>query len=131
MFVFTPPIYARIKEILKSRGVSSLSVDELSSYFSPWYAEHVGKILTASGNSTLETWAEANLRVQFYFFVYSSLLKLHSDNSLLKELDKLLGNEAVLQLDLRTLSVAFRDPEKRRWFEEVIDNNLKLWEVNM
>lgn len=131
VFVYSPAIYLRIKEVLKVRGVTSLSVEELGSYFSPWYTEHMGRIMTASGNATLETWAEENLRVQFYFFVYSTLLKLHTDNSLLKELDKLLGNEALLQLDLRTLTPVFKDPVKRKWFEEVVDNNLKLWENNM
>lgn len=91
----------------------------------------MGRIMTASGNATLETWAEENLKVQFYFFVYSTLLKLHTDNSLLRDLDKLLGNEALLQLDLRTLTPVFKDPVKRKWFEEVVDNNLKLWENNM
>lgn len=131
VFVYSPAIYLRIKEVLKVRGVTSLSVEELGSYFSPWYTEHMGRIMTASGNSTLESWAEENLKVQFYFFVYSTLLKLHTDNSLLRELDKLLGNEALLQLDLRTLTPVFKDPVKRKWFEEVVDNNLKLWENNM
>lgn len=118
---------------MKVRGVQALSSEEINSYFSPWYAEHMGRVLSASGNTTLESWADDNLRTQFYFFVFSSLIKLHHpDNAaLLRDLDKILGNEALLQLDLRTLAPVFKDPVKRQWFEEVIDNNLKLWEVNM
>jgi torso-like protein len=59
------------------------------------------------------------------------LLKLHENASLLRKLDGLLHNEALLQLNLRTLSPAFKDSVKREWFHEVIDNNLKLWEVNL
>lgn len=133
VFVYSPAIYSRIKEVMKVRGVAALSSEEINSYFSPWYAEHMGRVLSASGNSTLEAWADDNLRTQFYFFVFSSLIKLHHpDNAaLLRDLDKILGNEALLQLDLRTLAPVFKDPVKRQWFEEVIDNNLKLWEVNM
>ncbi|XP_054265023.1 torso-like protein [Macrosteles quadrilineatus] len=133
VFVYSPAIYTRIKEVMKVRGVAQLSSEEINSYFSPWYAEHMGRILAASGNSTLESWATNNLRTQFYFFVFSSLIKLHHPDSsdLLKDLDKLLRNEALLQIDLRTLAPVFKDAQKRQWFEEVIDNNLKLWEVNM
>ncbi|XP_069686618.1 torso-like protein [Periplaneta americana] len=131
VFVYPPNTYKRIKERLKTRGVADLSNVELASFFSPWSAEHIGTIQAASGNSTVEEWAIENLRVHFYFFTYTSLLKLHGDANLLRKLDGLLGNEALLQLNLRTLTPAFRDNIQKQWFNEVIDNYLKLWEVNM
>lgn len=131
VFVYTPPIYRSIKDRFKTRGVSDLSNVELAGYFSPWSAEHIGNIQAASGNTTVEEWATENLRVHFYLFTYTSLLKLHQNASLLRKLDNLLGNEALLQLNLRTLSPAFKDSVKKQWFHEVIDNYLKLWEVNM
>lgn len=85
----------------------------------------------ASGNKTVENWATKRLRVHYYIFSYPSLLKLHGEQSLLRNLDSLLGNEALLQLELKTLAPAFKDAKKKKWFEEVIDNYLKLWESNM
>lgn len=131
VFVYSPQVYQRIKERLKTRGVADLSSLELSNYFSPWYAEHMGAIQSASGNRSVETWAVDRLRVQYYIFTYASLLKLHGDAALLRQLDSLLGNEALLQLQLRTLAPLFREPERQKWFLEVIDNYFKLWEVNM
>ncbi|XP_015602217.1 torso-like protein [Cephus cinctus] len=131
VFVYTPQVYMRIKERLKTRGVAELSSLELSNYFSPWYAEHMGAIQSASGNRSVEAWAIERLRVQYYIFTYASLLKLHGDAALLRQLDALLGNEALLQLQLRTLAPLFKDPKRREWFHEVIDNYVKLWEVNM
>ncbi|KAJ8676590.1 hypothetical protein QAD02_012377 [Eretmocerus hayati] len=131
VFVYTPQVYQRIKERLKSRGVGELSNLELSNYFSPWYAEHMGAIQSASGNHTVETWATNQLRVQYYIFTYASLLKLYGDANLLRQLDGLLGNEALLQLQLRTLAPLFHEQQRRNWFLEVIDNYFKLWEVNM
>ncbi|XP_034952010.1 LOW QUALITY PROTEIN: torso-like protein [Chelonus insularis] len=131
VFVYTPAVYQRIKNRLKSRGVADLSGLELSNYFSPWYSDHVGFIKSASGNSTAESWATNNLRVQYYFFTYPSLLKLHGDTELLYKLNSLLENEAILQLQLRTLAPLFMDPSRRDWFLEVIDNYIKLWEVNL
>ncbi|XP_058789207.1 torso-like protein [Phymastichus coffea] len=131
VFVYSPQVYQRIKERLKTRGVADLSSLELSNYFSPWYAEHMGAIQSASGNRSVEAWAVEQLRVQYYIFTYASLLKLHGDAALLRQLDSLLGNEALLQLHLRTLAPLFREPERQKWFLEVIDNYFKLWEVNM
>lgn len=131
VFVYTPGVYARIKERLKTRGVSDLSSMELSNYFSPWYAEHMGAIQSASGNRSVEAWAVEQLRIQYYIFTYTSLLKLHGDAALLRQLDGLLGDEALLQLELRTLAPLFKDQKRREWFLEVIDNYFKLWEVNM
>lgn len=131
VFVYTQQAYLRIKERLKTRGVADLSNIELNNYFSPWYAEHMGSIQAASGNRTVESWAVERLRNQYYIFSYASLLKLHGDAMLLKQLDSLLGNEALLQLQLKTLAPIFKDSQRREWFLEVIDNYFKLWEVNM
>ncbi|XP_029037293.2 torso-like protein isoform X2 [Osmia bicornis bicornis] len=131
VFVYTPQAYLRLKERLKTRGVADLSNRELSNFFSPWYAEHMGSIQAASGNRTVEAWAVERLRNQYYIFSYASLLKLHGDALLLKQLDGLLEDEALLQLQLRTLAPIFKDPQRRDWFLEVIDNYFKLWEVNM
>ncbi|CAH2087922.1 unnamed protein product [Euphydryas editha] len=131
VFVFSRTAYSMIKERLKSKGVADITAKELESYFSPWQAKHIGQIKVASGNKTVESWATKRLRVHYYIFSYPSLLKLHGEPTLLRNLDNLLGNEALLQLELKTLSPAFKDINKRKWFEEVIDNYLKLWESNM
>ncbi|CAH2087923.1 unnamed protein product [Euphydryas editha] len=131
VFVFSRGVYSRIKERVKTRGVSDIPTSEIGNYFSPLFAEHVGSVKVASGNKTVESWATKRLRVHYYIFSYPSLLKLHGEPTLLRNLDNLLGNEALLQLELKTLSPAFKDINKRKWFEEVIDNYLKLWESNM
>jgi torso-like protein len=56
---------------------------------------------------------------------------LHGSTTLLKALDELLGNEAILQLELKSLAVAIKEPEKRKFFQVILDNTIKLWEVNM
>ncbi|KAK6618216.1 hypothetical protein RUM44_002667 [Polyplax serrata] len=131
VFVFTPQTFERIKGRLRAKGISNMSKGELSGYFSPWYAEHIGDIKAASGNTSIQIWAAESLRIQFYFFTYPSLLKLHGNTELLRILNYLLGNEVLLSLDLKTIAPVFADPEKRKWFTEVVDNHLKLWETNM
>ncbi|KAF6216683.1 hypothetical protein GE061_001029 [Apolygus lucorum] len=131
VLVYSPRVYNQLKARLQDSGLSSLGNAEMVTLFSPWYAEHLGLVLPASGNATLAQWAKSALSITSYFFTYTSLLKLRSNITLLRELDTLLGNEAVLKLNLRTLGPIFKEDNKRDWFVEVLDNNLKLWEVNM
>lgn len=120
-----------IKERLKTKGLSQLDRLELGQYFSPWFAEHMGQIKVASGNRTVEEWAASKLRVHYYIFTYPTLLKIHGDSHLLSVLNHLLQNEAILEMGMRTLAPAFKNPEKRKFFIEVMDNFLKLWESNL
>ncbi|XP_016982030.1 torso-like protein [Drosophila rhopaloa] len=132
VFVYNRKNYSMIKERIKSKGLNGLSKLDLYNYFAPWFAEQIGFIRSASGNATVERWARRKLHYEYYVVRYVTLLKLHGNSTLLRSLDALLGNEAILQLDLKALNHVFREqPEKESWFHEVLDNNMKLWELNM
>nr|CAH7754101.1 unnamed protein product [Callosobruchus chinensis] len=131
VFVFNKTTYQQIKERLKTQGIAHMNNQELSQYFSPWYAEHMGTIKVASGNRSVANWASYKLKNNYYIFTYPSLLKIHGDSKLLAKLNSMLGNEAILEMDMKTIAPAFKDPAKRKWFEEVLDNFLKLWESNL
>lgn len=131
VFVYEPDRYRLIKDRLRLKGISKIPSPELLEYFSPLYARHIGRILSASGNETVEHWASRKLQLTVFPVPFVSLMKLHSNSKLLYELEGLLGNEALLRLDLKTLAPAFKDTRKRDWFHHVLDNHLKLWEVNV
>ncbi|CAH1958306.1 unnamed protein product [Acanthoscelides obtectus] len=131
VFVFNKTTYQQIKDRLKTQGIAHIQNQELSQYFSPWYAEHMGTIKVASGNRSVANWASYKLKNNYYIFTYPSLLKIHGDSKLLAKLNSMLGNEAILEIGMKTIAPAFKDPAKRKWFEEVLDNFLKLWESNL
>lgn len=132
VFVYNRKNYQLIKERIKSKGINGLSKQDLYRFFAPWFAEHLGQIRSASANATVERWARRKLQYEYLLVKYVTLLKLHGNGTLLRTLDSLLGNEAVLQLDLKSLNVIFRqEPKKQLWFHEVLDNHMKLWEANM
>ncbi|XP_060531293.1 torso-like protein [Cylas formicarius] len=131
VFVFNKTRYLQIKDRLKNQGISHIGEGELNQYFSPWQAVHMGAIKVASGNKTVELWASSKLRHNYYIFTYPSLLKSKGDPRLLGKLNSLLGNEAILEIEMKTLAPVFKNPLKRKWFEEVLDNSLKLWESNL
>lgn len=131
VFVYEPGRYKIIKERLRLKGIEKIPRAELMEYFSPLHARHIGRILSASGNETVELWANRKLQLSFFPIPFFSLLKLYTNSNLLHELDGLLDNEALLRLNLKTIAPAFKDINKRDWFHQVLDNYLKLWEVNM
>lgn len=131
VFVFSKVKYRHLKEKLKRGGTQGLSNVDLHNYFAPWYSEHIGRIRCASGNNTVEQWASSKLRLSYYLFTYVSLLKLQRNRSLLRGLDAILHNEALLQLDLRSVHVLLKDPVQRSNFLEILNNYLKLWETNI
>ncbi|XP_062126688.1 torso-like protein [Drosophila sulfurigaster albostrigata] len=132
VFVYSRKNYKMLKDRVKSKGLNALSKIDLYNYFAPWFAEHLGQIRSASANATVERWARRKLQFEYFVVKYVTLLKLHGNSTLLRSLDSLLDNDAILQLDLKALNVVFReDPQKESWFHEVLDNNMKLWELNM
>lgn len=77
VIVFNKTNYRQIKDKLKTDGIAHISELELSHYFSPWYAEHIGNIKVASGNRSVANWTSYKLKRNYYFFTYPSLLKIH------------------------------------------------------
>lgn len=131
VIVYKKNIYHQVKDRFKNRRTAEVSSTEIRSYFSPWYAEHLGSIKVASGNKTIEAWAASRLRVNHYVFSYASLFTVKGDTQLVRYLNDLLKNEAILEMNMRAVAPAFKDPIKRKWFVEVLDNYLKLWDSNM
>lgn len=139
VIVYSPKVYTQLKEKILSSGIlEALGSSEVNAMFSPQYAEHMGTVLTSSGNSTLLQWAQTTLQSSYtvgseesqHQVNYTNLLKLYKNSKLLKQLKILLGNEALLHLNLKTVEPVFKDEKIRNWFVEILDNNLKLWEVN-
>lgn len=127
--VYKKDVFYHMLERFKDRG-ADLPTYAIGTYFSPWFAEHIGSIKTSSGNAMIESWASSKLLVHHYVFTYVNLLKARNDTNLLKYLNGLLKNEAVLKMDMRMVASVLTDQIKRKWFVEVLDNYLELWESN-
>lgn len=102
-------------------------------FLSPVYAEHVGQITTiGSRYNDIEKWADANLiRNSRLGGTYNSLFALKSNPELLNEMANLMDDESVLEIHLRVISRFLNDTVTQKWFTEVIDNHVKLREINL
>ncbi|XP_046394264.1 torso-like protein [Ischnura elegans] len=99
--------------------------------FSPWFSDHSGEVMVASGNSSILDWMHQNLNASFFIYSHHSLLNVYRDDSLMHELATILGEDVIIELKLRTIVPAIKDEEKRLWVEEILMNRLALWEVGI
>lgn len=116
---------------MKEAVASYQDQQQLLKFFTPFYAKHIGRIMSLNGNSTLENWITRQLYTHILTFNYPNMFQLRSDPELLKSLNKLLGNDALLSVDLKSLATLVTDKLKQLWFNEVLDNHLMMWELNV
>ncbi|CAG4976184.1 unnamed protein product [Colias eurytheme] len=122
--------YNLLKSYIRYRERRKSNSDSLRFYFSSYFLKQVGDIKIASGNKTVETWARNNLKDSQYLFSRPSLLRLHYNPILASQLDDMLDNGALLSLNLKTLKPLFKDRYKAQKFTEIVENDMRLWEVN-
>lgn len=85
----------------------------------------------ASGNKAIETWARQNLRDSQYLYSRPSLLRLHYSPHLAYKLINVLDNAALIGINLKTLKPLFKDRRKAEMYAEIVENDMKLWEINV
>ncbi|CAH0719161.1 unnamed protein product, partial [Brenthis ino] len=122
--------YNLLKSYIRLRERRKMNSDNLRFYFSSYFLKQVGDIRIASGNKTIEEWARDNLRDSQYLYSRPSLLRLHYNSVLAFKLNKMLDNGALLGLGLKILRPLFKDRYKRDKYGEIVENDMKLWEIN-
>lgn len=134
VFVFKKRKFTLLRNIYKTKK----NVDPRR-YFSPWYAEHIGKIRKASGSSRDEDWMNMKMVQTFYIMRFTSIFELskklnvesfREDRQRAIDVENMVFKEDILiQLELRTLDSVMSDVI-RDSFKEVLNNQIKLWQVN-
>ncbi|XP_032522895.2 torso-like protein [Danaus plexippus] len=122
--------YNLLKSYIRLQDRRKSNSDSLRFYFSSYFLKQVGDIRIASGNKNLEEWSRNNLRDSQYLFSRPSLLRLHYNPILAFKLNSMLDNGALLGLGLKILKPIFKDKYKMDKYSEIVENDLKLWEVN-
>lgn len=101
-------------------------------YLSPVYTEYQGQVLSIGSEETVEIWADSNLQIKSKIGDwYVSLYALKNRQDLCNEIMALMNDQSVIGLHLKVISSFLNDTVKRKWFTEVLDNHVKLREVNL
>lgn len=104
-------------------------------FLSPRFTEYQGQVLSFGSKEAVEKWVDSTLEVRDSTMgnSYVSLYTLKNRPDLCNEMVKLMDDNstAVVGLHLKIISSFLPDPVKRKWFTEVLDNHVKLREVNL
>lgn len=101
-------------------------------FLSPVYTEYQGQVLSVGSSEAVEKWVETNLQTESKWGeTYVSLYTLKIKPELCNEIVAFMNDQPVIGLHLKIVSAFLDNPVKRKWFTEVLDNHLKLREVNL
>lgn len=133
VFVYDSQGFEAVKRRLSETGWVRSSYMAQLPYLLPLWVKHMGKVMVLNGKQqTIQSIREA-LTIRFLFSVYPNIFKMHDNADLVRKVEKYLKHEpdGLLGLELKTLDIIFKDPTKRKWFDETLQQTLQLWEVNL
>lgn len=105
---------------------------DMVKFLSPMYTEYQGQVMSIGSREAVEKWVDSALVVESKLGdMYVSLYALKNRPDLCDEIATLMDDHTVVGLHLRVISSFIVDPVKKKWFTEVLDNHVKLREVNL
>lgn len=111
---------------------NNCSESDTELYLSPVYTEYRGQVMSIGSKDAVEKWIDSNLQTNNWRSdMYVSLYILKNRPDLCREMVAHMDGQSVVGLRLKAVSTFLADPVKRTWFTEVLDNHVKLREVNL
>lgn len=133
VFVYDTQGFDAVKRRLSETGWVRSSYMAQLPYLLPLWVKHMGKVMVLNANAQTTQSIREALTIRFLFSVYPNIFKMHDNAELVRKIEKYLKHEpdGLLGLELKTLDIIFKDPVRRKWFDETLQQTLQLWEVNL
>merc|ERR1712106_832302 len=91
-----------------------------------------GKVQIASGDSDVADFLENRVVLETQFSSYPSIFEIRKNEDLLSELELLTHDtEAVIALAFRSIGALLPSVQLQDFYNEIVDTQLALWEVNI
>jgi len=101
-------------------------------YLAPWIVKESGKVQVASGDSQVADFLENRVMLETQFNRYPSIFEIRKNENLLSELELLTHKtEAVIALSFRSIGALLPSVQLQDFYNEIVDTQLALWEVNI
>merc|ERR1712025_983729 len=101
-------------------------------YLAPWIVKESGKVQVASGDSQVADFLENRVMLETQFNRYPSIFEIRKNENLLSELELLTHKtEAVIALSFRSIGALLSSVQLQDFYNEIVDTQLALWEVNI
>ncbi|XP_043270137.1 torso-like protein [Venturia canescens] len=129
VFVYRAPEFEMVKKVIEKKSIYDLDTIEKNWYFSSPVVSHVGRIQSASGDASFEKWVTERLKTSSWSIAttepHSSLLNIIRNDKLLIRFYRKFDDRALLRMELKYLSAAFRNSTLREWFNFYISSLIK------
>jgi len=126
------PAYNRAKnDVLVEKKVKDFNqiYDE---YLAPWLVRENGKVQAASGDKTVKSFLENKVMKQLRFATYPSIFEIKKRPELMDELEFLTGStEAIIAMAFSSIGSLLSKIQEQIFYNEVVNTQLALWEVNI
>lgn len=126
------PAYQRAKQdVLVTKKVRDFS-DIYDNYLAPWLVKENGKVQSASGDKRVKSFLESRVVKRQRFTTYPSIFEIKKNPELLNELEFLTKNtEAIITMDFSSIGSLLSNIQEQIFYNEVVNTQLALWEVNI
>jgi len=126
------PSYTRAKEdVLINKKVKDFT-EIYDQYLAPWLVQENGKVQAASGDKRVMTFLKERVVKKLRFNNYPSIFEIKKNDELLEQLEVLTANtEAIIAMAFRSIGSLLTKLQEQIFYNEVINTQLALWEVNI
>merc|ERR1711970_497997 len=119
------------KDVLEDKTVTDFN-QIYEDYLAPWKVKESGKVQVASGDSVVEDFLESKAVTTTQFSNYPSIFEIRKNPRLLNELESLTANTlAITALAFRSIGALLPSVQAQDYYNEIVNTQLALWEVNI
>lgn len=136
VFALTKPQYDNLRQAVPVRGQKHFTADQFrgiyQTHLAPWLIKETGKIQAASGDGQLQEFLDRDLQIPAQFDSYPNIFELQDNPEKFETLDRLTErSSAIIGLQMASLRFLVPEIQTREYYDEVVDTQVALWEVNI
>merc|ERR1712079_585434 len=119
------------QEVLVEKRVTDFN-QIYEQFLAPWMVKESGAVQAASGDPRVKALLDNRAITQTQFSSYPSIFEIRKNPRLLDELEFLTeGTQAITALSFRSIGALLPSVQAQDYYNEIVNTQLALWEVNI
>merc|ERR1712173_459453 len=119
------------QEVLVDKKVTDFN-QIYEQFLAPWMVKESGAVQAASGDPRVKALLDTRAVTKTQFSSYPSLFEIRKNPRLLDELEFLTeGTQAITALSFRSIGALLPSVQAQDYYNEIVNTQLALWEVNI
>jgi len=119
------------QEVLVDKKVTDFN-QIYEQFLAPWMVKESGAVQAASGDPRVKALLDTRAVTKTQFSSYPSIFEIRKNARLLDELEFLTeGTQAITALSFRSIGALLPSVQAQDYYNEIVNTQLALWEVNI